>query len=82
MGKGHTLLALIDTFLQYIHSFFSSNTIIPPFIHCTKCDIDPHTMSSIWYDSFRPQVIDPIKVGEVGSDVVTGKKKVDGIWTS
>jgi hypothetical protein len=39
-------------------------------------------MCSIWYDSFRAQIIDPIKVGEVGGDIVTCKKEVDGIWTS
>ena len=73
IGKmmGHTLLALVDTLLQDINTLFSSNAIIPPFVHRTESDIDSHTMCCVWDDSFRTQVIDPIEVRKVGGGVVT-----------
>lgn len=77
-----TLLALVDTLLQYVDTFLLADTIVPPLVHRTERDIDSHSVSRVGDYCFCAEIIDPVKMGQVGRRVVTSEKEIYRVWFS
>lgn len=85
-----TLLDLVQTFLQNLHTLLPVNLGLPPLVHCTQTHILPQAVRCVRHSRLGAEVVEPVQMRRrdvtVGGDrggggVEAAEEQIDGVWT-